>query len=242
MQVSYGDVPEGTRFADWVSDYDRIREKAGRIFIDIFDVSVKPEEVAAEYRNTLNAFGLKESASGEGGFSWQAIPGVVRMVFDPRPPDPSLDMLSHYLKNSPGGGPEHLSFPAAEFAAEMYAAARGFKRGRVDFQGVGLELPGSRTRQPAAKTVVPACAAWFLAGEKSHPDFETKTRVTEILNTQLLRRHDLGEVNHDHSRFNQLWGNVRKRGEDFERLKSRMPESLRHSKFIDGYFSARDMS
>lgn len=239
MRVSYGRAPEEARFVDGVTDHEQRIAKVGRVSIEIFEVSVKREEVVAEYREALKMFGLEEGSSEEGSIGWQAVAGVIHMTVHPCWTDPSGRMITRHIEN--GLEYRRLLFPAAELVGEMYSVLRG-SRGNGSFPGIGFELAGRRTRQPDAKTTVPACAAWFLAGEESSPEYATKVRVCDTLNKQLLRPHGLAEVHAGTGPFNQLWRDVRKHASALDGSKRDMQKRMSRSEFIDGYFSARDIS
>lgn len=240
-RISYEHAPEDVAFADGVGEHERDLQKAGRICIDILEVSVKPKEVSEAYRTTLNLLGLEEGLSEEGSVGWQAISGIIHMTVHPGLVDPSTDAITRHVENGPHAEPEHLAFPAAELVGEMYAVLRG-SRGKGKFQGIGFDLAGSRTRQAEAKTLVPACVAWFLAGEDAGPAYQTKARVTEVLNKQLLRPRGLKEASVGGGDFNQLWRDVKKHEAGLRQLKHDVSERLRRSQFIDGYFSGRAAS
>jgi hypothetical protein len=218
--------------------YSRTTEDDQRITIDIIDISARPEEVSSSYKESLAAFSLDEGFAEEGGVSWQVGPGVIHMMVHPGLPAPDIDAIVRLVRNNPQ--PERRFFPPAGLIGEVYATLRGSNaKGR--FRGFGRSvLPGSLTNKPEAKTLVPACVAWYLAGRKTPVDYETKAKITELLNRHLLAPCGLEELSKGGGDFNQLWGNVRKRADVLNRTEQALFGRLRHSEFMPGYFSASE--
>jgi hypothetical protein len=186
-----------------------------RIAIGICDLSVTAKQVYDHYENALESFGVDNSSpqkGEEGMIGWQVDPGVIDMVIYPTLADPPTraDLARSLRQRARRNRP---SFPPPAMVAQTYDMLRGSKK-RGKFQGFGrVMLPGNLTNQPEAKTLLPACVAWYLAGRKKPDDSQTKKTIAELLNQRLLGPCGLESLMPEGSDFNQLWGNVGKHAE-----------------------------
>jgi hypothetical protein len=183
-----------------------------KITIDVCDISVTAKQVGEQYENALELFGVDTSSphrGEEGMIGWQVDPGVIHMAIYPTLADPPVrtalarSLRQRTRRNRP-------SFPPPATVAQGYHEARGSKK-KGKFQGLGRAmLPGNLTNQPEAKTLLPACVAWYLAGRKKPDDPRTRKKVAERLNQRLLGPCGLERLALGGSDFIQLWGNVGK--------------------------------
>ncbi len=218
--------------------YEHSDEEDQCIAVDVTDVSVRRMEVSARYKESLAAFGLDEGFSEEGGVSWQVSPGVIHVMVHPGLVAPDGDAIERLARNNPQ--PERRFFPPAGLIGEVYAILRG-SNAKGKFRGFGRDvLPSSLTNKPEARTLVPACVAWYLAGRKIPADYETKTNITELLNRHLLASCGLEVLSKGGSDFNQLWRDARKHADVLNRTEQGMFERLRQVEFMSGYFSASE--
>jgi hypothetical protein len=206
-------------------------EESEKVTIDVVDVSAKPEQVAETYKSALGLFGLNnhpsEESEEEGQLGWQVAPGIIHMEVYRVLVDPDIPSILWRTKKWPDEG---VAYPSPGLVAGMYSVLR-------DFYGRSV-LPGNLTNKPEAKTLVPACAAWYLTNRGSRlEDRGAKVRTAGLLNRHLLTPCGLEMLWEGGSNFIQLWGNVRKRAEMFRKLEEDFTERLRHREFAPDYFS-----
>ena len=186
-----------------------------KITIDVCDISVTVKQLGEHYGDALELFGADTSSpqkGEEGMIGWQVGPGVIHMAIYPtlaEPPTRSTlarSLRQRALRN-------HSSFPPPAMVEQAYDMLRG-SEGKGKFRGFGRAmLPGNLTNQPQAKTLLPACVAWYLAGRKKPDDPQTRKKIAELLNRHLLKPCGLDSLAPGGSDFNQLWGNVGKHAE-----------------------------
>ena len=185
-----------------------------RMTIDVVDISPTAKQVAEHYRSTLELYGVDTSSpqqGEEGMIGWQVDPGVIHMAIYPTPADPNRSALVRSLRRRTPRN--RSSFPPPAIVEQMYDVLRG-SRAKGKFRGFGRSvLPGNLTNKPEAKTLAPACVAWYLAGRKKPSDKGTRIKIAELLNRHLLVPCGLESLSQGGSDFIQLWGNVGKHAE-----------------------------
>jgi hypothetical protein len=208
-----------------------------RIIIDMVDVSAKPEQVAERYKGFLDSLGLDASYTEEieeGEIGWQIGPGIIHMIVYPSLVDPDLDSILRSLRRTPH---QSLSFPPPALVGEMYSVLRGSNaKGR--FPGFGRSvLPGNLTKSPSAKTLIPACVAWYLAGRKKPSDKGTRIKISELLNRHLLIPCGLESLSQGGSDFIQLWRDVGRRADALNSAEQAFVETLQRHECAPDYWS-----
>ena len=209
-------------------------EEIEKITIDVVDVSAKPEQVAKYYKETLELHDLDAHFSEEGEIGWQIAPGIIHMMVYPALVDPDIDSIRRSLKKQT---PQSSSFPPPGLVGEIYSTLRGTKA-KGKFRGFGRSiLPGNLTNKPKAKTLVPACVAWYLADREKPSDYDAKIRIAELLNRHLSAPCKLESLSKGGSDFIQLWNNVSKHAETLKRVEEGFVEALRRRDFAPDFFS-----
>jgi hypothetical protein len=191
------------------------RKEIEKITMDVAVISATAQQVAEHYENALELFSVDTCSPfrGEQGMiGWQVEPGVIHMAIYPTLADPPIrGPLARALRQRERR--KHPSFPPPAMVKQAYDLLRGSNE-KGKFQGFGRSvLPGNLTHQPEAKTILPACVAWYLAGRKRPDDPQTKKKIAELLNRHLLKPCGLESLAPGGSGFNQLWGNVGKHAE-----------------------------
>ena len=209
-------------------------EEIEKITIDIVDVSAKPEQLAEDYGDALESFGLGAHFSAEGEIGWQVAPGIIHMEVYPALVAPDSDSIMRSLEKPTSNG---SAFPPPGLVGEMYSILRGSKaKGR--FQGFGrLMLPGNLTNKPEGKTLIPACVAWYLTDRGKLTDSGTKRRIAELVNRHLLVPCGLESLSEGGSDFIQLWNNVSKHGETLKNVEQGFADILHRRTFVPNFFS-----
>jgi hypothetical protein len=221
----------------------RLLYKGGKrefnVTIDVVDVSVKPEQVAELYKEAAKSGGFDFDfyEEDEVAFGCQVAPGIIRMTIYPALVDEDVFPIGRPFKKPLR---QRLSFPPPEMVGDLYSVFRG-STAKGKFKGYGRSvLPGNLTNKPQAMTLVPACAAWYLAGRKKPGDMATKIKIAQLLNRHLFTPCDLENLSEGGSDFVQLWRDVGKHAEALIRVEQTFVETLRSHQFVPDFFSASE--
>jgi hypothetical protein len=222
--------------------YDRETGIIESIEIDVFDQDVKPEEVRGLYEEMLNSGNLRHDRSDTGQLSWKIYRESIRIVV--RPKDPTIDPLSRISHDVV---PQQAQFPSPELVGGMYDLLRGSEaKGR--FAGFGSAAlpkwrpsdPGAKRKQRRgpgahAKTLIPACVAWFFADRGRLLTQADKPRIAGVLNDVLLVPFKLKRIEAT-TAYSPVWENAKKWSEFFGKIERSFTEApIRVGRHADRY-------
>jgi len=162
-----------------------------KITIEVYRRSAKGEEIGTWY-DTLLLWHAASYESRQGGVGWQALPGCLQLVVQPRAPATLNPLLGSPIVVNPEK--QQLPFPHPDLVAGMCEALIGSISEKKGNTGFAFTL-GGRDRGRAFKPdlLVPATVAWYVGGRgRIIRQHDLKPSVAKILNEELI--HPCGKV------------------------------------------------
>lgn len=162
-----------------------------KITIEVYRRSARGKAIGKWYDTLLSRHGVSYEGR-EGGVGWQALPGCLQLVVQPRAPAALNALLEGRIVVN--AEKQKSPFPHPEVIASMCETLVGSVSEKKGNTGFAFIL-GGRARGRAFKPglLIPAVVAWYVGGHgRAIRQHDLKPSVARILNKKLI--HPCGKV------------------------------------------------